>query len=106
MDKILDQTDVLNIILRRKEDGNIRLKEEKNVTIYVKKRNQIIRSSKGLSMTYMKDKEFSAEFSLLQQETIHEKWKVSLVHIFSWDHKNYFGENELTFQDIVTEGGK
>ena len=52
----------------------------------------------------MKGEEFSANFSLLQQETIYGKWKVSLVYVFSWDHSNCFGEKEMAIQDVVTDG--
>ena len=62
--------------------------------------------SKRFSFTDMKGKDFSTDFNALQQETIYDKWKVSIVHIFSWDHTNCFVEKEFFLQDVVTEGGK
>ena len=106
LDSIPKQSDILSLILRRKKDGSIRLKEEKKGCVDVKTRNQIDMCAKDFSITSMKGEEFSVHFNLLQQETIHGKWKVSLVHIFSWDRSNCSGEKEMVIQDVTTDGGK
>ena len=106
LDDIPEQSDMLSLILRRKDDGTIRLKEKEKACIDVETRNQIIKCSKNFSFTSMKGETFEANFSLLQQETIYGKWKVSMVYVYSWDRSNCFGEKEMTVQDVVTDGEK
>ena len=99
---------MFNIILRRNEDGTIKLREDKPEKIDVDMRNHIINCSTRMTspLTAMSGKKHSMNFSLLQQETIDGNWKISLYHVYEWDDSILFGEKTLAYKDMNVISGK
>ena len=99
---------MFNIILRRNEDGTIRLREDKPETIDVEMRNNIFKYNQKMvpPLTGMSRKFYSMIFSLPQQETIDDNWKIYLYHVYEWDDSFIFGDKTMTYKDINATNGK
>ena len=97
--RMTKQSNIMNIVLRREENGEIRLREDKNHMVDVELRNQIYECAKELSCTTMRGKEHAAHFCLLQQESIVDSWSISLVNIYKWDNSTTFGSKSITYKD-------
>ena len=97
--QIPKQSNILNIVLRREENGEIRLREDKPHMIDIELRNQILECSKEFSCRAMNGSRHMGHYCLLQQETIVDSWKISLVNIYKWDKSSSFGERSIAFKD-------
>ena len=99
---------MLNIILRRNEDGTIKLREDADDKIDVDMRNHILNCSGTMSsqLTAMSGNMHPMNFSLLQQEAINGNWKISLYHIYEWDDSILFGEKTMAYKDMNVVSGK
>ena len=84
------------------EPGTIKLREDKDEAIDVEMRNNIFKCSGTLSspLTGMSGKVYPMSFSLLQQETIEDNWKISLYHVYESDDSILFGEKTMVHKDM------
>ena len=95
----------MNIVLRREDSGEIRLREDKPHIVDVELRNQINECAKKLICTAMNGSQHRAQYCLLQQETIVDSWKISMMNIYKWDCSDTFGAKTIAYKDVETLHG-
>ena len=67
--------------------------------------NHIFDCAKEISCTGMNGSKHTSHYTSLQQESIVDSWKVSMVNIYKWDKSTSFDSKSIEHKDIEAVHG-